>query len=83
MSAWRLEHDGGYKAELDGFTLSVTWHPEEASSARSNEAHRGFSWKVEAPDGKVYESADQLEEIEIAMATAEHAVHRIQHPDIE
>ena len=82
MSAWQREHDGTYKAEIDGFSLLVEWHPEEQPSGRSNEAGRGFSWRVETADGKVYECQEKAEEIEMAMAGAEHAVHRLLHPEI-
>ncbi len=76
ISAWHREEDGSYKADLEGFSLEVTWRPE------SKDARRGFSWKAAAPDGRVYEADDVLEEIEQAMGMAEDAVRLVLHPEL-
>jgi len=68
ISLWQREEDGSYKAELDGFTLTVSWRPE------SKDERRGFLWKAEGPEGKVLEAPEISEEIEIAMGSAEQAV---------
>ncbi len=66
VSLWSREEEGGYKAELDGVTLEVTWVPEGGPTPR------GFLWRAEGPQGK--RGADEpLEEIELAMMAAEAA----------
>jgi hypothetical protein len=73
ISLWQREEDGSYKAELDGFALSVKWRPE------SRDERRGFLWKAEGPNDRVLEATEVSEEIEVAMGMAEHAVRLAQH----
>jgi len=73
VRAWQREEDGSYKAEIDGHLLYVSWHPETA------DGRRGFSWKVRLADqegGPELRSEERAEEIELAMAQAEHAVRK-------
>ncbi|MBK6519415.1 MAG: hypothetical protein IPM79_13975 [Polyangiaceae bacterium] len=70
MRAWQREEDGSYKAEIAGLSLHVTWHPE------GTDARRGFTWKIEGAGGVVAEAEAVEEEIEVAMALAEHAAKR-------
>ena len=70
MGAWhRVHHDGSYKAEIDGWTLAVRWHPEGTGKKR------GFSWTAEDGAGtRVGGGTEEpLEEIENAMVAAEEA----------
>jgi hypothetical protein len=69
VALWQREEDGSYKRDLGDFALHVTWHPE------STDAPRGFSWKVEGPEGKKLEGDGVDEEIETAMLAAEDAAH--------
>ncbi len=80
LSAWQREHDGGYKAEIDGWTLEVKWHPEGKGK------RRGFSWTAEREGAsKLAGGSDEpIEEIENAMVAAEEAAklhHRAQMPE--
>jgi hypothetical protein len=74
VRAWQREEDGSYKAEIAGHLLHVVWHPEAGGK------RRGFSWHARPaadPDAKPSIESEKLEEeIEIAMAQAEHAVAR-------
>jgi hypothetical protein len=63
ISAWQRQEDGGYAAELDGWSLRVAWHAESKDG-------RGFSWVVER-DGERLRSEEIYEEIEVAMGAAE------------
>ena len=63
ISAWQRHEDGSYAAELHGFSLHVSWHPEESG-------HRGFSFRAEQGEEK-FVSTEIHEEIEVAMAAAE------------
>ncbi len=76
LSAWHREEDGSYKADIEGFALTVTWRPE------SKEARRGFSWSAASPEGRVFAAEDVSEEIEAAMGTAEEAVRLVLHPEL-
>lgn len=70
ISAWKREHDGSYRAVIDGWTLSVVWHPE------APDRRRGFSWtaKPEAGGPELAGGKEEpLEEIENAMVAAEEA----------
>jgi hypothetical protein len=63
ISAWQRQEDGSYAAELHGWSLRVTWHPESAEG-------RGFSWVAERDDER--QKSDAIyEEIEVAMGAAE------------
>jgi hypothetical protein len=73
ISAWQRHEEGGYSAEIDGWTLVVKWHPE------SDTAPRGFSWTAEKA-GQKLASEDLFEEIELAMASAEEEVARASAP---
>ncbi len=64
ISAWQRHEEGGYAAEINGWTLRVKWHPETVNTAR------GFSWEAERP-GTRLRSEEIFEEIEVAMADAE------------
>ena len=67
LPAWQRQDDGGYAAEINGWALRVTWHPESASP---HGAHRGFTWKAERGGARL--ASDEIhEEIEVAMAEAE------------
>jgi hypothetical protein len=63
ISAWQRHEDGSYAAELHGWTLHVSWHPEE-------HGQRGFSWQAEQGETKIV-NTEIHEEIEVAMAAAE------------
>ena len=67
MSAWNRDETGAYRAEIDGWTLVVKWRPE------SSEGDRGFWWEAERAGHKL-RSSELHEEIELAMAGAEHAI---------
>jgi hypothetical protein len=69
LGAWtRVHHDGSYKAEIDGWTLAVRWHPEGTAS------RRGFSWTAEGAGAALSGGQDEpIEEIENAMVAAEEA----------
>jgi len=66
ISAWeRDEEEGSYTAEFHGWDLKVSWTPNQGDT-------RGyFSWSGEAGKRKV-DDEDRHEEMEIAMAAAEH-----------
>lgn len=69
LSAWQREHDGSYKAEIEGWTLETKWHPEGTAK------RRGFSWTAEQ-EGKPKLAGGQdepIEEVENAMVAAEEA----------
>lgn len=69
LTAWnRDEEEGGYKAEIDGWTLHVKWERGDAGG------RRGFSWTAKGPEEKSLSGTGVREEIEHAMALAEHAV---------
>jgi len=83
VSAWQREHEGSYKAEIDGWTLEVKWHPEGPGK------RRGFSWTAEragedAGAAKLSGAQDEpIEEMENAMVAAEEAAkhhHRLHMP---
>ncbi|MCC6644806.1 MAG: hypothetical protein IT374_04435 [Polyangiaceae bacterium] len=61
-------HEARYLADLDGWTLTVTWTPEPPKGGPW-----GFSWSAEGPDGQRAASAELVEEIELAMMAAEAA----------
>ncbi len=73
MRAWQREEDGSYKAEIEGFTLHVTWKPERPGE------RRGFTYEVKSAEGEAVpsgaEGPELFEEIEHAMATAEKVAH--------
>ncbi len=73
ISAWQRHEEGGYHAEIEGWTLVVEWHPETETTPR------GFSWKAQK-DGDKLVSEDLYEEIEVAMADAEAEVARASAP---
>ncbi len=64
ISAWQRDHDGGYAAELHGWTLKVKWHPETPKT------QRGFTWSA-SREGEKIGSKELHEEIELAMVAAE------------
>ncbi|MGK4005785.1 hypothetical protein WMF31_24380 [Sorangium sp. So ce1036] len=68
ISAWQRDHEGGYQAEIRGWTLRVRWIPERPGELR------GFVWEAEGPEGKKITSSEVHEEIEVAMANAEECV---------
>lgn len=70
ISAWQRHEDGSYAAEINGWTLKVTWRPE--SALKSGE-RRGFLWEAER-EGKKLAATDVSEEMEIAMMHAEVAI---------
>jgi hypothetical protein len=74
VQAWQREEDGSYASHVDDFKLSVKWRPEKPGE------RRGFLWKVEGPGGYSAEAAEVEEEIEVAMALAEHAMR---HSELE
>jgi hypothetical protein len=70
ISAWQRQHeDGSYAAEIDGWALKVTWHPETPG------AERGFTWTAERGGteraGTERAGTEVFEEIELAMSDAE------------
>lgn len=66
VSAWQRDHEeGGYTAELHGWTLRVRWIPERPGELR------GFVWETVDPSGNKVTSREIHEEIEVAMAYAE------------
>lgn len=66
VSLWqRDEHSGTYSAELEGYTLKLTWQPEEPGK------RRGFRWQAEQDGKDVFKSDELHEEAELAMAQAE------------
>ncbi|WP_437602601.1 hypothetical protein [Sorangium sp. So ce590] len=66
VSAWQRDHeDGGYTAEMNGWTLRVRWIPERPGELR------GFVWEAVDPSGNKVTSSEIHEEIEVAMAYAE------------
>jgi hypothetical protein len=65
VSIWQREHDGTYVAELNGYTLRLTWQPEEPDK------RRGFRWQAEQEGKVVMKPEDLQEEAEVAMAHAE------------
>ncbi|WP_437329549.1 hypothetical protein [Sorangium sp. So ce381] len=66
VSAWQRDHEeGGYTAELHGWTLRVRWIPERPGELR------GFVWEAVDPSGNKVTSPEIHEEIEVAMAYAE------------
>ena len=69
VSLWQREEDGSYQAEKHGWKLHVSWTPEPPPGKGGKP--RGFTWKAEGPGGKKAESAESLEEVELAMAQAE------------
>lgn len=74
ISAWeRDEEEGSYEAEMHGWSLEVSWTPNEGDV-------RGyFSWTAEAGDQKVTDE-EHYEEMELAMAAAErHAAENPAH----
>lgn len=80
LTAWQREHEGSYKAEIDGWTLEVKWHPEGTGK------RRGFSWTAEKDgDAKLAGAQDEpIEEMENAMVAAEEAAkhhHRVGMPE--
>ncbi len=69
VSAWQRDHEeGGYHAEIRGWTLRVRWIPERPGQ------QRGFVWEAVGPSGNKITSSDLHEEIEVAMANAEECV---------
>ena len=77
ISAWTREEDGSYAAELHGWALHVTWHPESGAS------RRGFRWEARPPAGPKLTSDELYEEIEVAMAHAEERAEPRQPPPQE
>jgi hypothetical protein len=67
VSLWAREEDGSYQAEKDGWKLHVSWTPEPRKGGPW-----GFRWAAEGPEGKKVEAPELLEEIEVAMMTAEY-----------
>ena len=67
VSAWQRDHDGAYAAEINGYSLKVTWQPESVGVSR------GFFWEGTSPDGKKIGNKELHEEIELAMSEAEAA----------
>jgi hypothetical protein len=65
VSLWQREHDGTYIAELGGYTLRLTWQPEEPGK------QRGFRWQAERDEHDTFKSEELHEEAELAMAQAE------------
>ena len=64
VSAWTRSEEGGYTAEIAGWTLHVTFQPERP------EKRRGFTWEAKKDDSTL--RGDELhEEMEDAMAEAE------------
>jgi hypothetical protein len=76
LTAWnRDEEEGGYKADIDDWTLRVHWHPGQTSGPpRADGPRRGFTWSAVGPDDRKLSSTEVREEIEHAMALAEQAV---------
>ena len=69
ISAWQRQHeDGSYVAEIDGWTLKVTWQPEKPGE------RRGFLWSAEKEGASKLAATEVSEEIEIAMVHAEQAI---------
>ncbi len=69
ISAWERDpHEGHYQAELHGWLLKVEWVPNTADRRGS------FTWSAE--QGANTQKADHpSEEMELAMAEAEHFAH--------
>jgi hypothetical protein len=67
LTAWNREEDGSYRAEIDGWTLDVTFRPEKDGE------RRGFSWTATGPEDRKLSADGVQEEMEDAMADAEHA----------
>jgi len=66
VSIWqRDEHDGTYSAELNGYTLHLTWKPEAPGE------RRGFLWEAKQEGKESVKSSALHEEAELAMAEAE------------
>jgi len=65
ISAWeRDEEEGSYEAEMHGWSLEVSWTPNQSDV-------RGyFSWTAEAGKEKVTDE-ERHEEMQLAMAAAE------------
>jgi hypothetical protein len=80
IASWqREEEDGSYQADIDGWVLHVSWQPEPSGGG-----DYGFSWKISDPKGETTASSTELiEEIEIAMARAEEAMHAAASPKTE
>lgn len=70
ISAWeRDEHEGHYEADLFGWQLKVSWTPNKGATRGS------FHWVAEQ-GADVHRSEHHFEEMELAMADAEHFAQR-------
>jgi len=68
ISAWtRDEHDGDYRALLQGWSLRVEWH------GNGHATRGGFRWTAKRDDEN-HEGHEAFAEMEWAMADAEHFV---------
>jgi hypothetical protein len=65
LTAWQRDEQGGYRAEINGWALRVTWRPAH------DHHRRGFRWEASRPGGPTLHAEEVYEEIEVAMADAE------------
>jgi hypothetical protein len=74
LPAWTRDlHDGFYSAELHDWTLKVTWSPNTSTERGA------FGWVATRKDGArqlTHKSEESAEELELAMAEAEHFAAR-------
>jgi hypothetical protein len=68
IAAWHRHEDGAYSAEIEGWNLRVAWKPE---GDVLHPGKHGFAWTAERGGTEVI-GEDIFEEMEVAMADAEH-----------
>lgn len=66
LELWARDEHGGYRAEIDGWQLSVKWRTE------SEGKRRGFWFEASWPGGATTVSDAIHEEMELAMSSAEY-----------
>lgn len=69
ISAWQRQEHEGYQAELFDRTLRVRWKPG------TPDARGHFLWEAETEGKRKHADPERFEEIELAMAAAEHWAH--------
>ena len=75
ISSWERDvHEGHYQAELHGFELVVSWTPN------TSEKRGSFIWSAARGDS-THHGHHGFEEMELAMADAEHFAHAEAHKD--
>lgn len=65
ISAWARSHEGPFETELHGWQLRVSWTPN------TPETRGSFRWQA-SRDDETRQSEESFEEMETAMAEAEH-----------